>query len=57
MKEKGHTIYSCFYGLVCEVGTICCGARRRGREEKGREKGKGGSPGINICLESKQKYY
>jgi hypothetical protein len=37
MKEIGHTIYSGFCGLICEVGTICCGVRKKGKGEEGRE--------------------
>lgn len=45
MKEIGHTIYSGFYGLICEVGTICCVARKEGK--RGGRKG-GPSPGIRY---------
>lgn len=34
MKEIEHTIYSGFLGLVYEVGTICCGVRKKGKGEK-----------------------
>ena len=49
MEEIGHTIYSGFWGLLCMVDTIYCGVGKEGE--------KGGSPGINICLKNKQKYY
>ena len=46
MKEIGHTIYSGFCGLICEVSTICCGVRKKGKGEEGRKEGP--SPGIRY---------
>ena len=40
MEEIGHTIYSGLWGLICEIGTIYCGARKKGKERK--RKGKRG---------------